>query len=67
MALCLKFAMKTIRNPKFNGWFEKSEIPVIRTRNHVKLLKTVPTPTVRFLKSSVPTMTNLLTILTSNL
>ena len=58
-SLCLKFARKTIKNPKFNSWFVEDK-NVLGTRRITKNLKVTQTRTRRFRKSTIPYLTELL-------
>ena len=59
---CLKFAKQTLRSPKFSTWFVKNTTPNhgIETRSKKMLLKPVTTRTVRYEKSAMPYLTELL-------
>ena len=57
--LCLKFALKAYRNPKFTSWFV-TNIPEVNTRSVKTHLKQIHTRTKRFEKSPIPYLTNLL-------
>ena len=60
--ICLKFAKKSIKNPKFSQWFSLSEnLPQgIQTRSKKTLLKPVITRTNKYAKSTLPYITDLL-------
>ena len=60
-ALCLKFARNAIKNPKFKSWFAE-DTKVQETRRLKKNLKTVYTRTKRFQESTIPYLTELLTL-----
>ena len=57
--LCLKFALKAYRNPKFTSWFVLNK-PEVNTRSVKTHLKQINTRTQRFKKSPIPYLTNLL-------
>jgi hypothetical protein len=57
--LCLKFARKAIKNPKFQNWFVEDN-KVQNTRRLKKNLKNAYTRTRRFRESSIPYLTELL-------
>ena len=57
--LCLKFALKAYRNPKFTSWFVINE-PEVNTRSHKVHLKPIKIRTKRFTNSLIPYLTNLL-------
>ena len=58
-ALCLRFAQKAYRNPKFTTWFAPNNNEV-NTRSVKLPLKVVRTRTKRFKNSPIPYMTDLL-------
>ena len=58
-ALCLKFAQKAYRNPKFTTWFAPNQSEV-NTRSIKLPLKEVKTRTKRYKNSPIPYLTNLL-------
>ena len=60
-ALCLKFAIKAQKNPKFSHWFTKNE-SVVNTRSDKLPFVSPKTRTRRFRKSPIPYLTNLLNI-----
>ena len=57
--LCLKFAIKASKHPKFKNWFCKTDT-LINTRSDKPPLKEVKTRTKRYKKSPLPYLTNLL-------
>ena len=59
-ASCLKFALKTSKNVKFQNWFKKSDAKVRTTRQKIPKFTVVPSRTKRFRKSPIPVMTDLL-------
>ena len=60
-ALCLKFARNAIKNPKFKSWFAE-DTKEKETRRLKKNLKTVYTRNKRFQESTIPYLTELLTL-----
>ena len=58
-ALCLKFAIKVFKNPKFSKWFPKNMNP-INTRRHKRALVPIRTRTTRYGKSPLPYLNELL-------
>ena len=61
--ICLKFAIKTSKSPKFNQWFTKHEPNQgiqTRSENQKSIFKPVYTRTKRYEKSTIPYLTNLL-------
>ena len=58
-ALCLTFARKSIKNPKFSSWFVE-DVKLINTRRVKKNLKDIQTRTRRFRQSTIPNLTQLL-------
>ena len=59
VALCLKFARSSIKNPKFSNWFVE-DTNINNTRRLKKNLKDVHTRTRRFRESTIPYLTQLL-------
>ena len=57
--LCLKFAVKAVKNPKFSSWFAPN-IPEANTRSVKLPYKTIKCRTRRFRKSPLPYLTDLL-------
>ena len=57
--LCIKFALKAFKNPKFSNWFVPNESEV-NTRSIKLPLKSVKTRTKRFKDSPIPYLTELL-------
>ena len=58
-ALCLRFALKAYRNPKFTSWFAPNYSEV-NTRSEKLPLKEVRIRTKRFKNSPIPYLNNLL-------
>ena len=58
-SLCLTFARKAIKNPKFTNWFVE-DTKIVETRRLQKNLKDVHTRTKRFRESTIPYLTELL-------
>ena len=58
-ALCLKFARKAQKNPKFSHWFQKNEGGV-NTRSEKLPFVSPKSRTRRFKKSAIPHVTDLL-------
>ena len=64
--LCVKFAKKALKNPKFTNWFHPDDTapPTIKTRANQKKVKSkykqVQTRTERYEKSPLPYLTKLL-------
>ena len=56
VALCLKFAKRSIKNPKFRNWFVEDN-NIANTRRIKKNLKDVHTRTRRFRESTIPYLT----------
>ena len=59
VALCLKLARSSIKNPKFSNWFVE-DTNINNTRRLKKNLKDVHTRTRRFRESTIPYLTQLL-------
>ena len=57
--LCLNFAKKSFKSHKFRSWFSLDRKQV-NTRRKIKTVKETKTRTMRFQKSALPYMTNLL-------
>ena len=57
--LCLKFALKAVKNPKFSGWFALNDSEV-NTRSVKLPFKKINCRTRRFRKSPIPYLTDLL-------
>ena len=58
--LCLQFAIKAFKNPKFNSWFVPNPGKVTRSGQSSKVLKEVVTRKRRYLKSPIPYLTHIL-------
>lgn len=58
--LCLNFIKKCYKSPKFSQRFQKNDQTVVNTRSTKYPLKSVPSRTVRYAKSSLPYLTDLL-------
>ena len=58
-ALCLKFAIKAYKNPKFSNWFPTNQYN-INTRRQKRALVQIRTRTSRFSKSPLPYLNELL-------
>ena len=59
-ALCLKFARKAQKHPKFTNWFCPNDQTGVDTRSEKKILKPVQARTCRFEKSPIAYLTRLL-------
>ena len=57
--LCLKFALKAYKNPKFSKWFPRNEYN-INTRSQKRPLLPIRTRTTRYGKSPIPYLNNIL-------
>ena len=58
-ALCLKFAMKAYKNPRFSKWFPRNQ-NTINTRTQKRPLAYIRTRTSRYKKSPIPYLNELL-------
>ena len=58
-ALCLKFAIRAYRNPKFTKWFPPNE-STLNTRGQKRHLQPIRSRTARFGKSPIPYLNELL-------
>ena len=58
-ALCLKFAIRAYRNPKFTKWFPPNE-STMNTRSQTRQLQPIRSRTARFGKSPIPYLNELL-------
>ena len=59
--LCINFAVKAYRNPKFTSWFAINE-PLANTRSEKLPLKQIVCRTGRYKKSPIPYLTDLLNV-----
>ena len=59
-ALCLKFAKKALKHPKFGKWFCPNNLTGVDTRSDKTSLKPVQSRTCRFEKSPIAYLTRLL-------
>ena len=57
--LCIKFAKKAFKNPKFTKWFARDKL-TMNTRSIKYPLKGIKTRTKQYRKSPLPYLTNLL-------
>ena len=52
--LCLQFAIKAYKNPKFNSWFEPNQTTTTRSGKNMTVLKEVICKKTRFKMSPIP-------------
>ena len=63
-SLCLTFAQKAFKSPKYKSWF-LPDLKEINTRQNHKKVKSAITRTTRFEKSTLPYLTHLLNVSSS--
>ena len=59
--ICLNFERKSIKNPKYKGWFVE-DVKLVDTRRMKKNLIETKARTTRFRKSTIPYLTHLLNL-----
>ena len=65
--LCLQFAIKAYKNPKFNSWFEPNQTTTTRSGKNMTVLKEVICKKTRFKMSPIPYLTHILNMHLTNL